>query len=60
MEGNKLWLFWKDSLQVLVVRLHTQHITLAVIENNQRLVVSFLYAKCNAVERRILWNDLQS
>lgn len=57
--GSKLWLFWKDELQIQVLFSHLQHITLFVIANNQRVLVSVIYAKCNAAYRCILWSNLQ-
>lgn len=57
LENGKLW---KNGMNVQIILSHNQFIIVAVAENNYRIVVSFIYVKCIAVERRFIWNDLHS
>lgn len=36
-----------------------QFITLKIKEEDQELILTFVYAKCNKVDRRALWADLE-
>ncbi|XP_042962460.1 uncharacterized protein LOC122296729 [Carya illinoinensis] len=57
--GGKLWLLWKEDLQISVVSYSAQHVTISMCMDNRNFVVSVVYAKCNHVERRELWRVLQ-
>jgi hypothetical protein len=55
--GGKLWIFWKDEVQVNILQELNQHVTFII---NSSLLISAVYAKCNYMERRQLWDSLLS
>jgi len=55
--GGKLWIFWKDEVQVNILQESNQHVTFII---NSSLLISAVYAKCNYMERRQLWDSLLS
>ncbi|KAF5468656.1 hypothetical protein F2P56_012795 [Juglans regia] len=52
---SKLWVFWDAEIQVDVLGVSNQQISLLL---NSSVVVSFVYAKCRYLERRNLWAEL--
>ncbi|KAF8405073.1 hypothetical protein HHK36_009970 [Tetracentron sinense] len=57
--GGKLWLFWKENTAFDVVCKMNQMITGWFSFSDSKLLVTFIYAKCNQVERRELWQSLE-
>jgi hypothetical protein len=55
--GGKLWVFWKYEVQVNILQESNQHVTFII---NSSLLISAVYAKCNYMERRQLWDGLLS
>jgi hypothetical protein len=55
--SGKLWVFWKDKVQVNILQESNQHVTFII---NSSLLISAIYAKCNYMERRQLWDGLLS
>jgi len=55
--GGKLWIFWKDEVQVNILQESNQHVTFII---NSSLLISAVYAKCNYMEERQLWDSLLS
>ncbi|KAH0702373.1 uncharacterized protein [Solanum tuberosum] len=58
--NGKIWVFIQEHIQVEVLADSDQMLTLKLLflENNQHLIVSIVYAKCEAEERLQLWNDI--
>ncbi|KAF5445102.1 hypothetical protein F2P56_034180 [Juglans regia] len=59
VDGGKLWLFWKDEMQVDVVGSSNQCLTILLTEHRSSLLLTFVYAKCSPIERRELWEQNQ-
>lgn len=58
IEGGKLWIFWKEQDAFEVLSYTSQSILGWYVSDNQRILVTFVYAKCTYVERRELWQAL--
>lgn len=59
-EGGKLWVFWSDDYKVEWVHLSDQALHGIFIKGEYKMLVSFIYAKCNVSERRKLWQELEN
>ncbi|XP_035540286.1 uncharacterized protein LOC118344249 [Juglans regia] len=57
-EGGKLWLLWTQGIGCQVIAKSNQHITVVIEENNRRMRLSVVYAKCLTQERRQLWQEI--
>lgn len=58
---SKIWLFYVPGLNIQVVQMHHQFLTVGLIENNEiSMLFSFVYASCNYVTRRVLFDELIS
>lgn len=51
--------FWGDDLQVTVLNVSAQHVTVSVALDDGRLTLSVIYGKCNHHEHRELWRSLK-
>lgn len=49
---GKLWIFWKDQDNFQMMSCIDQTITGWLIKNKQRLLITFIYAKCTYIERQ--------
>ncbi|KAK3219916.1 hypothetical protein Dsin_013886 [Dipteronia sinensis] len=58
-QGGKLWLFWNDINAFEVISITTQMVSGWFIKDGQRMLVTFVYAKCSYVKRRELWRHLE-
>lgn len=60
--NGKRLLLWKHNLSVDMIRSSDQCITVKVHDavGHQTVVCSFVYAKCEIVERRLLWAEFSS
>lgn len=58
--GGKIWLLWQEDIAVDIVDMSDQFITGYFDVANQKLFISFVYAKCNYLERRDLWQSLDA
>ncbi|XP_035539652.1 uncharacterized protein LOC109020983 [Juglans regia] len=59
-DGGKIWVFWKNELDVQVVRMSSQFVSLCITEGSNHFLGNFIYAKCNRLERQLLWEELNS
>ncbi|TXG69366.1 hypothetical protein EZV62_004301 [Acer yangbiense] len=59
IQGGKLWIFWKDFNAFEVTLITTQMVSGWFVKEGQRILVSFVYAKCSYAERRELWRHLE-
>ncbi|KAK3188862.1 hypothetical protein Dsin_028423 [Dipteronia sinensis] len=57
-EGGKIWVFWKDNIQLKVVGSSNQCLTVLMSEDSGSLLKTFVYAKYSQIERRELWEQL--
>ncbi|KAF5475816.1 hypothetical protein F2P56_007582 [Juglans regia] len=58
--GGKLWVFWSESYEFEVLCMSNQMITGWVRNGVENFLVTFVFAKCNPVERRGLWDSLKA
>lgn len=57
--NNKIWLSRHHSLNISIIS-HTDkllHVSLC-LHNSSVIYCTFIYAKCNHIDRRLLWTDL--
>lgn len=60
-ENSKIWLFHDSSLDIQQIQMHGQFMTVGLIENNCiSMLFTFVYASCNYITRRILFDALIS
>ncbi|XP_035545050.1 uncharacterized protein LOC109016147 [Juglans regia] len=57
-EAGKIWVLWQDDVFVQVVLCKEQFILLRLEEGMSNILCGFVYAKCNMVKRRELWEQL--
>ncbi|CAI9755487.1 unnamed protein product [Fraxinus pennsylvanica] len=58
-EGGKLWVFWSEDYKVDWVHFSNQALHGVFRKGEYKMLVSFIYAKCNALDRRTLWQELE-
>ncbi|XP_035541716.1 uncharacterized protein LOC118344703 [Juglans regia] len=58
--GGKIWVFWYELYEFDVLCMSNQMITGWVRNGVDNLLVTFVYEKCNTVERRGLWDRLKT
>ncbi|XP_040987210.1 uncharacterized protein LOC121235034 [Juglans microcarpa x Juglans regia] len=58
--GGKIWAFWMNKLDVQVVRMGTQYLSLRIADGDSQFLGNFIYAKCSRIERQILWEEMSS
>ncbi|KAF5477571.1 hypothetical protein F2P56_004196 [Juglans regia] len=59
-DGGKIWVFWKSEVDVQVVHMSSQYVSLRISEGDIHFLGNFIYAKCNRYERQMLWEELSS
>ncbi|XP_040999420.1 uncharacterized protein LOC121245211 [Juglans microcarpa x Juglans regia] len=59
-DGKKIWVFWKNDVDVQVVRRSSQYVSLRISEGDFHFLGNFIYAKCNRYERQMIWEELSS
>lgn len=57
--GGKICLLWREPLSFVGVISSNQMFSSWVGLEHKKVLVSFVYAKCTQVERRVLWKDLE-
>ncbi|XP_043694325.1 uncharacterized protein LOC122645036 [Telopea speciosissima] len=58
-KGERIWVFWKNVLQVKVVMEHVQFVSLECSDwVSNRFLITFVHGLCLVTERRQLWADL--
>lgn len=60
LQCGKLWLFWNDPNIYEVLKFSNQSISRWVVLDGQKIMVTFVYAKCSYVERGALWQEMDS
>ncbi|XP_040994354.1 uncharacterized protein LOC121240898 [Juglans microcarpa x Juglans regia] len=58
--GGKIWVFWKDEMDVQFVLMGSQYLSLRIKDGSAHFLGNFVYAKCNRIERQLLWEELNS
>ncbi|KAG2668051.1 hypothetical protein I3760_15G142400 [Carya illinoinensis] len=58
--GGKIWVFWIDELTFEVHGMSDQMISGCLSKGADSINVVFVYARCNPVERRLLWQDMEA
>ncbi|XP_041009336.1 uncharacterized protein LOC121253382 [Juglans microcarpa x Juglans regia] len=58
--GGKIWVFWKTEMDMQLVRMGTQYLSLHIDDGSSHFLRTFIYAKCNRYERQLLWEELSS
>ncbi|KAL0349805.1 UNVERIFIED_CONTAM: hypothetical protein Sradi_4129700 [Sesamum radiatum] len=60
--GNQIWFFWRPDVRCQVLVDHEQllHVWLESNKLRKPLFVIAVYANCDTVERRALWDDLRA
>ncbi|XP_041024055.1 uncharacterized protein LOC121264817 [Juglans microcarpa x Juglans regia] len=57
--GEKIWVLWMNDLNVQIMRMTSQFLSLRIVEGQFQFLGNFIYAKCNMMDRRVLWEDLR-
>ncbi|XP_042942930.1 uncharacterized protein LOC122277118 [Carya illinoinensis] len=59
-DGGKIWVCWRDDLNMDLVSVTNQSITCLFSRDGSMVLSTFIYAKCLMVDRRQLWDHLCS
>jgi len=57
-EAGKIWVLWQDDISVQPILCKEQYILIRVGDGDTTFICCFVYAKCNMVERREVWESL--
>ncbi|XP_041004055.1 uncharacterized protein LOC121249412 [Juglans microcarpa x Juglans regia] len=57
--GGKIWVLWMNDLTVQIIRMTSQFLSLNIVEGQFQFLANFIYAKCNMMDGRVLWEDLR-
>ncbi|KAH0642254.1 hypothetical protein KY289_033228 [Solanum tuberosum] len=55
---GKIWFFWREDWEGDIILDMVQQVTLKFNMNNQEFLISTVYARCNALDRLELWEEL--
>ncbi|KAK4723823.1 hypothetical protein R3W88_026602 [Solanum pinnatisectum] len=58
--SGKIWYFWRDEWAGCIVLDTIQQVTLKLSKHNREFLISAVYARCNALDRFELWEELES
>ncbi|KAG5616263.1 hypothetical protein H5410_016087 [Solanum commersonii] len=58
--SGKIWVFWKEDWESSSVLDSIQQVTMKFTYNNKCCIISSVYARCNALDRLELWEELES
>lgn len=58
--SNKIWLFWNNALNVSILNDFKKIMKVRINVHDFLVFRSFVYATCNKVVRREIWNQLLS
>lgn len=59
--NNHIWFFWIINMNVFNIQSHPQMISFYVrYQEEQTIRISFVYAKCQRLERVGLWNNIKN
>lgn len=53
--SRKIWYFWKEEWEALVMLDTIQQVPVKFCHNSKSFIISVVYARCNVVERLELW-----
>ncbi|KAH0744967.1 hypothetical protein KY290_032960 [Solanum tuberosum] len=56
----KIWVFWDDDWRGEVLSDSIQQISLKLSKNNVEMICTAVYARCDALERLELWEELEA
>ncbi|XP_015161972.1 uncharacterized protein [Solanum tuberosum] len=57
--SEKIWIFWRDDWEGTLLMDSIQHISMKFCKNNSSFIISSIYARCNALDRLELWEELE-
>ncbi|KAH0639572.1 hypothetical protein KY285_036158 [Solanum tuberosum] len=55
----KIWIFWRDCWEGQLMIESSQQITMKFSTNNRECLIIAVYARCNALERLELWEQIE-
>lgn len=58
--SGKIWLFWQNNWAGSVLLDSIQHVTMKFLIYNKPFIVTSVYARCTALDRLELWEELES
>lgn len=58
--GAKIWLLWNLAVNVQLLTSSNQYLSVKVEENGNGFIPTAVYAKCNHLERKTLWEELEA
>ncbi|KAG2725982.1 hypothetical protein I3760_01G090700 [Carya illinoinensis] len=56
--SGKIWLLWNSEISIQWLNGSNQFVSVKVEANRFVFILTIIYAKCNPVERKNLWEDL--
>ncbi|WMV18188.1 hypothetical protein MTR67_011573 [Solanum verrucosum] len=59
-QNGKIWCFWNDDWEGSLILDTVQQVTIQFKKNEKDFLISAVYARCNAMERLELWEELES
>ncbi|KAH0656126.1 hypothetical protein KY290_031750 [Solanum tuberosum] len=59
-QNGKIWCFWKDDWGGSIILDTMQQLTIQFTNYDKEFMISAVYARCNALERLELWEELES
>ncbi|XP_049396567.1 uncharacterized protein LOC125860610 [Solanum stenotomum] len=59
-QNGKIWYFWNDDWEGSLILDTVQQVTIQFKKNEKDFLISAVYARCNAMERLELWEELES
>ncbi|KAH0636641.1 hypothetical protein KY289_036556 [Solanum tuberosum] len=57
--ASKIWVLWEDDWKGEVFRDSGQHLTVKISKSNVEILITAVYARCDALERLELWEELE-
>lgn len=58
--AGTIWVFWHDEISVQFIKISEQFTLHQVGDGIYQFLCHFAYAKCTIIERRVLWEKLNS
>ncbi|KAG5592288.1 hypothetical protein H5410_042802 [Solanum commersonii] len=56
---GKVWIFWKNNWEGVMVLDTLQQLTMKFASNNDIFLISLVYARCSEVDKLELWDELE-
>lgn len=57
--NGKIWIFWSDDCEWEILSMTNQSLSRWFRFGEEKVLISFTYAKCNSMERREIWQSLE-